>query len=206
MRESGSKSHTAHVDCDEKIYIRSDDERRPTLHPPQMIPVMLFGVLFAKKKYGLRDYVCVGLITAGIVIFNISKASDKHNVRRRVGIVLHSSDSRSSYVGVLATVEPVPLCLLAHPTHTLPRKPNHGMLNTKHDDCFAFGCTCRAGHGKQRVRSLPAVPQPGPRRGHHKQSGTAMPTEPAVWVPSTNRATFYMKNRHPSPVIVSDHS
>lgn len=41
----------------------------------QMIPVMLFGVLFAKKRYGLRDYMCVGLITAGIVTFNLSKAS-----------------------------------------------------------------------------------------------------------------------------------
>lgn len=41
----------------------------------QMIPVMLFGVLFAKKRYSLRDYMCVGLITAGIVTFNLSKAS-----------------------------------------------------------------------------------------------------------------------------------
>ena len=40
-----------------------------------MIPVMLFGVLFAKKRYSLRDYMCVGLITAGIVTFNLSKAS-----------------------------------------------------------------------------------------------------------------------------------
>lgn len=43
----------------------------------KMIPVMLFGVLFAKKKYGLRDYFCVALITAGIVTFNLAKASDK---------------------------------------------------------------------------------------------------------------------------------
>ena len=43
-----------------------------------MIPVMLFGVLFAKKKYGLRDYFCVALITAGIVTFNLSKAADKN--------------------------------------------------------------------------------------------------------------------------------
>eukprot|EP00752_Nemacystus_decipiens_P008669 g7737.t1 len=40
-----------------------------------MIPVMLFGVLFAKKRYSLREYMCVGLITAGIVIFNLSKMS-----------------------------------------------------------------------------------------------------------------------------------
>ncbi|CAN0485152.1 unnamed protein product, partial [Hapterophycus canaliculatus] len=37
-----------------------------------MIPVMLFGVLFAKKKYSLQEYLCVGLITAGIVTFNLS--------------------------------------------------------------------------------------------------------------------------------------
>lgn len=40
-----------------------------------MIPVMLFGVLFAKKRYSVRDYMCVGLITAGIVTFNLAKAS-----------------------------------------------------------------------------------------------------------------------------------
>jgi UDP-galactose transporter B1 len=38
----------------------------------KMVPVMLFGVLFAKKKYSFRDYVCVALITAGIIIFNLS--------------------------------------------------------------------------------------------------------------------------------------
>ena len=43
----------------------------------QMIPVMLFGVLFAKKKYGLRDYFCVALITAGIVTFNLN--GNTHN-------------------------------------------------------------------------------------------------------------------------------
>lgn len=37
-----------------------------------MIPVMLFGVLFARKRYSLREYMCVGLITAGIVVFNLS--------------------------------------------------------------------------------------------------------------------------------------
>lgn len=40
-----------------------------------MIPVMLFGVLFAKKKYSLREYMCVGLITVGIMTFNLAKAS-----------------------------------------------------------------------------------------------------------------------------------
>ncbi|CAM9898401.1 unnamed protein product [Pylaiella littoralis] len=50
----------------------------------KMIPVMLFGVLFAKKKYSLREYMCVGLITVGIMTFNLAKASasnkeDKEN-------------------------------------------------------------------------------------------------------------------------------
>ncbi|CAM9268561.1 unnamed protein product [Scytosiphon promiscuus] len=49
----------------------------------KMIPVMLFGVLFAKKRYSSRDYLCVALVTAGIVTFNMSKASssqeDKEN-------------------------------------------------------------------------------------------------------------------------------
>lgn len=43
-----------------------------------MIPVMLFGVLFAKKRYSLQDYLCVALITAGIVTFNLTgKAHNK---------------------------------------------------------------------------------------------------------------------------------
>lgn len=47
-----------------------------------MIPVMLFGVLFAKKKYGLRDYFCVALITAGIVTFNLNGKSHNKKVKR----------------------------------------------------------------------------------------------------------------------------
>ena len=43
-----------------------------------MIPVMVFGVLFAKKRYSLREYLSVGLITAGIVTFNLFKPADKH--------------------------------------------------------------------------------------------------------------------------------
>lgn len=43
-----------------------------------MIPVMVFGVLFAKKRYSLREYLCVGLITAGIITFNLSKSADKN--------------------------------------------------------------------------------------------------------------------------------
>lgn len=37
-----------------------------------MIPVMLFGVLFAKKHYTIQEYLCVAVITLGIVMFNLS--------------------------------------------------------------------------------------------------------------------------------------
>ncbi|CAM9525799.1 unnamed protein product [Phaeothamnion confervicola] len=43
----------------------------------KMIPVMLFGVLFARKRYSAAEYFCVALITAGIVTFNLGGAS-KH--------------------------------------------------------------------------------------------------------------------------------
>ncbi|CAN0167085.1 unnamed protein product [Ectocarpus sp. 12 AP-2014] len=49
----------------------------------KMIPVMLFGVLFAKKQYSVQEYLCVALITMGIVIFNLAMGSkteeDKQN-------------------------------------------------------------------------------------------------------------------------------
>lgn len=41
----------------------------PPMFVGQMIPVMLFGVLFAKKRYSWRNYLCVGLITVGIALF-----------------------------------------------------------------------------------------------------------------------------------------
>eukprot|EP01084_Bolivina_argentea_P156143 272105_1 len=43
----------------------------------KMIPVMLFGVLFAHKRYSLREYICVALITIGILIFNLSGSHSK---------------------------------------------------------------------------------------------------------------------------------
>lgn len=46
----------------------------------KMIPVMLFGVLFAKKQYSVREYLCVALITMGIVIFNLAKGSKNEQV------------------------------------------------------------------------------------------------------------------------------
>mmetsp|Transcript_27601 Transcript_27601/g.36206 ORF Transcript_27601/g.36206 Transcript_27601/m.36206 type:complete len:372 (+) Transcript_27601:95-1210(+) len=48
----------------------------------KMIPVMLFGVLFAGKQYSLREYLCVLLITAGIAMFQLSgktKSGGKEN-------------------------------------------------------------------------------------------------------------------------------
>eukprot|EP00904_Undaria_pinnatifida_P003278 jgi/Undpi1/12951/HiC_scaffold_7.g02617.m1 len=47
----------------------------------KMIPVMLFGVLFAKKHYTIQEYLCVALITLGIVLFNLSgeHKQDKEN-------------------------------------------------------------------------------------------------------------------------------
>lgn len=47
----------------------------------KMIPVMLMGVLIRRKKYSLRDYVCVLVITAGIAVFQLGKASSKHAER-----------------------------------------------------------------------------------------------------------------------------
>lgn len=54
----------------------------------QMIPVMLFGVLFAKKRYSLREYLSVGLITAGIVTFNLSKSQQSSKEVRAQGPAL----------------------------------------------------------------------------------------------------------------------
>mmetsp|Transcript_19519 Transcript_19519/g.25233 ORF Transcript_19519/g.25233 Transcript_19519/m.25233 type:complete len:374 (+) Transcript_19519:104-1225(+) len=48
----------------------------------KMIPVMLFGVLFAKQRYSAREYLCVLLITAGIAMFQLSgktKSTGKEN-------------------------------------------------------------------------------------------------------------------------------
>lgn len=47
----------------------------------KMIPVMLMGVLLRGRKYSLINYVCVVVITAGIAIFQLGKASAKHAER-----------------------------------------------------------------------------------------------------------------------------
>ncbi|GAB9471348.1 Drug/metabolite transporter [Globisporangium polare] len=44
----------------------------------KMIPVMLMGVLIRRKKYTVREYICVLLITIGIAVFQLGKASSKH--------------------------------------------------------------------------------------------------------------------------------
>ncbi|CAH0475984.1 unnamed protein product [Peronospora belbahrii] len=44
----------------------------------KMIPVMLMGVLIRRKKYTVRDYICVVVITSGIAIFQLGKGSTKH--------------------------------------------------------------------------------------------------------------------------------
>uniref|UniRef100_A0A7S1T9V3 Sugar phosphate transporter domain-containing protein n=1 Tax=Compsopogon caeruleus TaxID=31354 RepID=A0A7S1T9V3_9RHOD len=48
----------------------------------KMIPVMLMGIVIRGKKYKLRDYLCVGLITGGVLLFSMKKASagtDSHS-------------------------------------------------------------------------------------------------------------------------------
>lgn len=47
----------------------------------KMIPVMIMGVFIRRKKYTLRDYVCVIVITAGIAVFQLGKGSNKHAER-----------------------------------------------------------------------------------------------------------------------------
>ncbi len=56
----------------------------------QMIPVMLFGVLFAHKRYSLREYICVALITIGILIFNLSSS---HSKVREITVVRYTNPS-----------------------------------------------------------------------------------------------------------------
>jgi UDP-galactose transporter B1 len=56
-----------------------------------MIPVMLMGVLMGRKKYALKEYVSVLLITAGIVIFQLGKASSPK---------ASSSQQENSYYGL----------------------------------------------------------------------------------------------------------
>ncbi|OQS03560.1 Drug/Metabolite Transporter (DMT) Superfamily [Thraustotheca clavata] len=41
----------------------------------KMIPVMLMGVLIGRKKYALKEYISVFLITVGIVVFQLGKAA-----------------------------------------------------------------------------------------------------------------------------------
>lgn len=56
----------------------------------KMIPVMLMGVLIRRKKYTMREYICVLLITVGIAVFQLGKASAKHAAQENssYGLVL----------------------------------------------------------------------------------------------------------------------
>lgn len=58
-----------------------------------MIPVMLFGALFANKRYSFREYLCVALVTAGIITFNLSKTSSKSEVKIISNMLSHSVDA-----------------------------------------------------------------------------------------------------------------
>ncbi|KAI9911589.1 hypothetical protein PsorP6_009859 [Peronosclerospora sorghi] len=56
----------------------------------KMIPVMLMGVLIRGKKYTIRDYICMLVITTGIAVFQLGKQSAKHVERENssYGLVL----------------------------------------------------------------------------------------------------------------------
>jgi UDP-galactose transporter B1 len=54
----------------------------------KMIPVMLMGVVLGTKKYTWREYACVGLITAGIVIFRLAKSKAASTENSTVGLIL----------------------------------------------------------------------------------------------------------------------
>jgi len=54
----------------------------------KIVPVMIFNVLVAKRSYTLREYIQVGLITLGIVIFNLGKTKSKGGSDSLVGVFL----------------------------------------------------------------------------------------------------------------------
>ncbi|CAM9854998.1 unnamed protein product [Chrysoparadoxa australica] len=54
----------------------------------KMIPVMIFGVLFAQKRYSIRDYTCVALITAGIITFNMGGKQKTGKENSSYGLML----------------------------------------------------------------------------------------------------------------------
>jgi UDP-galactose transporter B1 len=41
----------------------------------KLVPVMIMGTIFGKKKYSLKEYLCVALICLGLVVFSLKKSS-----------------------------------------------------------------------------------------------------------------------------------
>ena len=54
----------------------------------KMIPVMFGNVLIGKKKYSRKEYGVVFLITAGVVLFNLSKKKGAGRSSSYYGIML----------------------------------------------------------------------------------------------------------------------
>mmetsp|Transcript_21072 Transcript_21072/g.51474 ORF Transcript_21072/g.51474 Transcript_21072/m.51474 type:complete len:334 (+) Transcript_21072:80-1081(+) len=54
----------------------------------KMIPVMLMGIVVRKKRYTLREYFCVFLITAGVILFSFKRKADSGVATQPMGIVL----------------------------------------------------------------------------------------------------------------------
>lgn len=41
----------------------------------KLVPVMIMGTIFGKKRYSSKEYLCVALICVGLVIFSLKKSS-----------------------------------------------------------------------------------------------------------------------------------
>lgn len=54
----------------------------------KMIPVMLMGIVIRGKRYALREFVCVFLVTAGVALFSFKPSSAKGGHTSFLGIAL----------------------------------------------------------------------------------------------------------------------
>lgn len=54
----------------------------------KMIPVMLGNVVIGNKKYRLKEYLVVLVITAGVVLFNTSKRKTSDTSSSTTGLLL----------------------------------------------------------------------------------------------------------------------
>ena len=54
----------------------------------KMIPVMLLGIVIRRRRYSLRDYACVALITAGVALFSFKRQTDKQTHTSTFGLAL----------------------------------------------------------------------------------------------------------------------